>query len=246
MPPTRDATGTAHNPFVIAASMAPKLEPLCVLYRNTEYRTLTRKPVVLALLGCWTSCRPTFHPTVAFAPTTPTILPSPWACRRRGLPLLPSFCVLPPASVSFSCRLCLVRSHFPLRVWTSFCSWWELLHLSFQTCTAAAAASECSALLVFLAGTLHLSQCPATRIPVADFLMANLFFFAFSCACPSHAFYCSFTAFNRDVALKSANCTKMVPSELYLETFDIDLLTSTSWSSDLPNVLGTIVSPLCW
>ena len=60
--PTREANGNRTQPFVIAASMAPKLEPFCVLYRNTEYRTLTRKPVVLALLGCWTSCRPTFHP----------------------------------------------------------------------------------------------------------------------------------------------------------------------------------------
>ena len=110
--PTREANGNRTQPFVIAASMAPKLEPLCVLYRNTEYRTLTRKPVVLALLGCWTSCRPTFHFNGCFCANYSNHLAIAMSLQATRIALAPSFCVLPPGSVSFSCRLCLVRSTF--------------------------------------------------------------------------------------------------------------------------------------
>ena len=110
--PTREANGNRTQPFVIAASMAPKLEPLCVVDRNTEYRTFTRKPVVLALLGCWTSCRPTFHPNGCFCANYSNHLAIAMSLQATRIALAPSFCVLPPGSVSFSFRLCLVRPTF--------------------------------------------------------------------------------------------------------------------------------------
>ena len=150
--------GTVENPL---SSLPPctKIGPLCVLYRNTEYRTLTRKQVVLALLGCCTSCRPTFHSNGCFCANYSNHLAIAMSLQATRIVLAPSFCVLPPGSVSFSCRLCLVRSTSTGSPdFVSFLMGTSPLIISDMT--AAFSASGCSALLVFLAGTLQLSQCP--------------------------------------------------------------------------------------
>ena len=85
--------------------------PLCSLskYRVSHF---DEKASCSCSVGLLDFLSPNFSPNGCFCANYSNHLAIAMSLQATRIALAPSFCVLPPASVSFSCRLCLVRSTF--------------------------------------------------------------------------------------------------------------------------------------